>query len=140
MSEAMHHYSGSCSCGSVTVTLTLPAPLRTYTPRQCDCDYCMANDGIYVSDPKGRLRIDTSAALTREKQGSGQADMVKCPECGDLIAVTCCLEEEMKGAVRMAILNDWHELPAPQVVSPKSLAAEAKRERWKTAWLRLQFT
>lgn len=129
------HRSGSCRCAAVRVELQLPCPLTRITPRRCDCDYCTAHDGIYLSHPRGRLDIYAAHPLRTERQGSGLARMLHCADCGDLIAVTCEIDGRLRGALRAAILDDAALLPAAETVSPKRLRPDEKLDRWRSVWL-----
>lgn len=64
---------GQCRCGQTKVILQLPEKLTKYSPRQCDCDFCMARKLLYLSHPDGQLIIESVNALTSEQQGSQQA-------------------------------------------------------------------
>ncbi|MES0870176.1 aldehyde-activating protein [Pseudovibrio sp. SCP19] len=132
----MHEIShGQCSCGGTHVQLKLQKPLSEYAPRRCSCDYCTQHDGIYLSHPKGELLIEASQPLTEEKQGSRQATILFCPACNDMIAVTCQINDQLKGAVRAPLLKDYPVLPPAQPVSPASLSPEERLNRWDQVWM-----
>lgn len=135
----MHLYSGQCHCGNARLTLELPKPLNTCIPRACDCDYCTAQNIIYLSHPKGTLRIASHSALSQGHQGSGQAVLHSCKKCHQLIAVTCEVSGIERGTVNASLMNDAESFEPAILVSPKQLSAEEKLVRWESAWLKVIF-
>lgn len=134
----MPDYEGRCGCGASRLALSLPKPLQDYTPRRCDCDYCLVREGIYLSDSRGEAVIHSSRPLREERQGSGTARMLLCAACGDLLAAAALLSGGLRGAVRAPLLDDAQCLPAPEDVSPKLLGVDDKQTRWSASWLALR--
>jgi len=135
----MHHQTtGHCRCGAVQLRLTLPEPISHFTPRACDCDWCQARKVCYLSHPAGTLAVTSKQPLQQEQQGSGQATFHSCPQCGDLVAVSCEIAGELRGAVNASRLDARDQLPAAETVSPRLLSPVEKKARWDSAWLRLQ--
>jgi hypothetical protein len=128
-------HNGQCSCGAIQFHLELPASLNQYHPRACDCDFCVANNIQYLSDPKGTLFLSPSALQNFQRQGSGQAAFITCQNCKNIVAAISHFDDKIKGAVNAQLLAQKAELAEPQTVSPKYLSAEEKRERWLTLWL-----
>lgn len=133
-----HTYSGQCQCGLVKLSIELPEPLENLSPRQCDCDFCMARDIRYLSHPKGVITIGSDSGLTRQQQGSNQADFVTCNQCEMVVAVCCRFEQQSKGAINTQVLDNKEQLQTAIVASPKLLAAEDKYQRWQQLWATLE--
>lgn len=131
----MDSYDGNCGCGKVTFSLSLPKLLDQYSPRKCDCDFCVARDIAYLSDPEGLLDIECSEPLDVQRQGSDQAEFVSCPHCKSVIAATFQAREKRVGAVNAALLQARSALGESMVVSPKVLTPAQKVARWQTLWL-----
>jgi hypothetical protein len=132
----LHRYTGSCHCGNIALEIGLAQPPDAYRPRACDCDYCRRHAAAYLSDPRGRLviRVKRGADLGRYRQGDGLADLLFCRTCGVLVGAICAEEGRLYGAVNARALLDLAGLGAETPVSPKTLTARAKRERWKAIW------
>ncbi|MEO0972096.1 MAG: aldehyde-activating protein [Pseudomonadota bacterium] len=127
-------YAGGCTCGLSTLQVTLPEPLHHYTPRACDCDYCQALGAAYLSAPGARIDVRSERTLRRERQGSEQAEFLRCSGCGDLLAVIADFEGELRGAVNAQRLEGRAALAPSQPASPKLLDGGTKRERWQSLW------
>ena len=128
-------HSGSCKCGEVTVSIELPYKINEYSPRKCDCNYCIANNVSYISDPSGSLKIVNAAPLARIKQGSELADFLCCSSCDVLISVVYNFQAGIKGAVNVSVLDDFGHLKEGIRVSPKLLEAAEKLKRRESVWL-----
>jgi len=129
--------TGRCNCGEVSFSLALSQPLNTYTPRVCDCDFCIARGIIYLSDPKGSLELHSKLPLKTVVQGSGQAKFLSCVSCDSVVAVIYCFEAGLKGAVNANLINGREQLQKVIVVSPKLLSPTEKIERWNSVWLQV---
>ncbi len=130
-----YHHKGRCRCGLVSFEFQSPKDLPDQSPRQCDCDYCASHGKpILLSDPEGQLVVTSSQVVTRETQGSGQAEMLFCPECGNMLGASLQDDSQTIGVVNGALLDEVKRLPMPQIVSPKKLSAEEKRIRWRSIW------
>lgn len=130
----MNIYLGSCHCQSVTLKLTLPKTIAQYSPRKCDCDFCMERDIRYLSDPQGKLYIASNTALLMQKQGSEQASFVTCSQCEDVVAAVIDSKTGCIGAANGTLMDDAQQLQSAITVSPKKLAADDKVARWLTVW------
>ncbi|UPW20319.1 hypothetical protein M0C34_08680 [Agarivorans sp. TSD2052] len=128
-------YSGTCKCGEVTVSIELPYKISKYSPRTCDCDYCIANNVSYISDPAGSLKIVSAAPLKITKQGAELADFLCCSSCDVLISVVYNFQAGIKGAVNVSVLDDLDHLKEGIRVSPKLLEPSEKLKRWESMWL-----
>ena len=83
--------------------------------------------------------LTAAKPLTRETQGSGQAEMLLCPDCGNMLGASLQNDSQTIGVVNGALLDEANRLPMPQIVSPKKLAAEKKRTRWLSIWTPTRF-
>ena len=133
------HYSNTCSCGTIQIKLTLPKSIDEYSPRACDCDFCTTRKAAYISDPDGVLEVKQAKELEPLVQGSEQARFWQCKSCNDLIAVTYEFEDGLQGAINTGFLQNSNKLKTPISVSPKTLSAEEKIERWKAGWMSVTF-
>ena len=129
-------HAGGCHCGAVRWSLATAKALAHFSPRACDCDFCMRHRAAWVSDPEGTLRlVDRDGSLHRYRQGSGQADFLFCGRCAVLVAVACT---DAEGALRAALNRTGFDardgLGADVVVSPQRLSPDAKRARWLQLW------
>ncbi len=125
---------GACSCGSTKFEASLPAELASYSPRACDCDFCISREALYLSDPKGRLEVSFSDSPDIQRHGSGQAEFLHCPNCGDLVCVTCSIDGNLYGTLNSSISPAFVGLGEAIPVSPKTFSAEEKLERWRDVW------
>lgn len=127
--------NGGCRCRNISITLELTREPSYYSPRTCDCNFCQAHGAAYVSDPAGSLwiHIDQPSDVQRMRQGSMAAEFLVC-RCNDLVAVLYGSGEKLLAAVNAKMLEQSNRLGVATPVSPKTLSAEQKVERWKTAW------
>lgn len=134
----MNAYSGKCHCGTVTFLMELPEGLDKYSPRKCDCDFCMDRNVSYLSHTDGVLEIECSSPFIVIKQGSNQALFLVCSGCGEVVAAVYQFHDFIKGAVNAGLLNESAYLQKPIIVSPKHLAPEEKLSRWESVWFRVR--
>ena len=128
-------YRGECGCGAVRIDVELTKPLSEYTPRACDCDFCVERNAQYLSDPEGLLRIVADEYLDSLTQGSEQAAFLQCAACHQLIAATIQSGPEVRGALNAMLLTHTSELRPAETASPKRLSPEEKLSRWETLWM-----
>jgi len=133
-------YSATCLCGSIELTLTLPKDISSYTPRACDCDFCIDRDLNYLSDPEGHLLIQSKTPMNKLKQGTEQATFLECLKCEKVVAVICYENSLVKGAVSAELFREKYTLAKAQSASPKLLSATEKRERWRKLWLTVELS
>ena len=129
-----HQYSGECSCGHVSLVVTLEHELTEYSPRACDCDFCMSRHIEYLSEPTALLQITHTQPLQSLQQGSNQAEFLACSRCHDVVAVVYQADTQLIGAVNACLLKDRRQLKPSVVVSPKKLSADEKSGRWASLW------
>ena len=128
--------SGGCHCGTLRVELELPRSSDTYHPRACDCDFCRKHAAAWISDPEGRVRICSASegqAVTY-RQGSGQADLLLCGNCGVLVAALFRRGDRLYATVNARAVGGGDGFGSEQPVSPKSLSDGQKAERWQGIW------
>ena len=133
-SSDVHH--GGCHCRAVRWVFDTRKPLSALSPRACDCDFCRRHGAAWVSDPAGRLVVCAPGGrLQRYRQGSGQAEFLLCGACGVLVAVVARRDDgRLMGAVNCHAFDVQHAFADEAVVSPRLLAADAKRARWSELW------
>jgi hypothetical protein len=133
----MHHLEGGCHCGNIAVELELPRSPATYHPRACDCEFCRKHGAAYVSDPQGalRIRIRDERHAGRYTQGSGLAELLLCRNCGVLAAALYAGHGRLYATVNARILDAaGTQFAAEQPVSPQTLSAGEKIQRWQDIW------
>lgn len=132
----MHRISGGCHCGNISVDVELSAEPAHIAPRACDCDFCRKHGAAWLSDVDGSLSIRLADVneVSRYRQGSGQAQLLLCRNCGVLVSVLFETGAGMRGAVNATALQGAATFGAPQVVSPQRLSAEDKAKRWQDLW------
>lgn len=132
----MPDVSGGCYCGNIRLTVSFSRDLSAYTPRACDCDFCRKHGAAYVSDPAGSLciRVTDERELSRFRQGSNTAEMLLCRTCGVLVGALYPEAGELFGTVNAQSLESRTIFGPQQSVSPKSLSADRKVQRWREIW------
>jgi hypothetical protein len=136
--QNVHALSGGCHCGSVRVEAQLTRPLDSYHPRACDCDFCRKHAAAWISDRDGRVRICTvrgDQGVTY-RQGSGQAELLLCGNCGVLVAAVYRRGERLFAVVNARAIDGRAGFGSEQPVSPKTLSGDQKAERWQDIWFR----
>ena len=131
----MHKLSGGCHCGNIRVELELTRSAGTCNPRACDCDFCRKHRAAYVSDPQGSLlvRFKDERDTGRYAQGSGQAELLLCRNCGVLVGALFRGPGRLYAAVNANVVEGV-AFGAQQPVSPRTLSADDKVKRWKELW------
>jgi hypothetical protein len=132
----LHRVSGGCHCGNLQLTAHLTRPPADWPPRACDCDFCRKHGACYVSDPQGTLdiRVRDERQLARYAQGSGLAELLLCRRCGVLIAALYQGAACLYGVVNAQVLDERAAFGPPQQVSPQTLSAAQKAQRWQSIW------
>lgn len=129
---------GKCSCGKTKVKISLSENLDQFSPRACDCDFCVSRNISYLSHPDGDLEIESAEPLELQRQGSNQASFITCSNCKSVIAASLQLENRLVGALNSTLLADFSQLQKPVIVTPRQLSAKEKIERWRTVWLSIK--
>jgi hypothetical protein len=131
----MFDVQGHCHCGNIRAAIHLTRPPESYSPRACDCGFCLKHAAAYVSDPAGAVEFDAHEPLQvgRYKQGSQTAEFLFCRDCGVLVGVFYRSREGTFAAINSRIVEDTRFAPATEV-SPQKLAAGEKVKRWEEVW------
>jgi hypothetical protein len=132
----MSNVSGGCYCGNIRLIVSLSRDVSAYNPRACDCDFCQKHGSAYVSDSRGALSIQIreSGQVTRFRQGSNTAEMLLCRQCGVLVGALYQEADRVFGTVNAKALDCRSSFGPEQPVSPKSLPADQKAQRWRDIW------
>lgn len=90
-----------------------------------------------VSDPNGSVEvaIKNSNDLSIYKQGSHQADIYVCKQCGVIVLISCQNEDNLYAALNARSFDRFPEFDQPVVVSPKKLGDVEKKNRWLSLWI-----
>lgn len=90
----------------------------------------------YVSDPGGKLIITfrDRRESNSYRQGSGSAEFLICRKCGVLAAVVYLEGERLYGTVNAKAIANSEAFGREVPVSPRKLATDEKRARWKDIW------
>jgi hypothetical protein len=132
----VHALSGGCHCGGVRVELELPRSPDTYRPRACDCDFCRKHAAAWISDREGRVRIhsENEDQPVTYRQGSGQAELLLCGNCGVLVAALYRNGGRLYAAVNARAIGGGAGFGGERSVSPKTLSDGQKVDRWRDIW------
>jgi hypothetical protein len=127
---------GGCHCGNILVEIEFTHAPGAYNPRACDCDFCRKHGAAYVSDAQGSLlvRIKSERDSGKYHQGSGQADLLVCRNCGVLVGAFHSSDGRLYAAVNARIMDARVIFGAEQSVSPKKLSDSEKVGRWQEIW------
>jgi hypothetical protein len=132
----MPQINGGCYCGNIRLDVSLSRELSEYSPRACDCDFCQKHGSAYVSDPRGslRIRIANGDEVNHFRQGSNTAQMLLCRSCGILVGALYRDGDRLFGTVNVRALDSRASFGMEKGVSPKSLSADVKTQRWRDLW------
>jgi hypothetical protein len=128
--------TGGCHCGNLRLTLELTDASESFHPRACDCDFCRKHGAAYVSDPAGSLliRIRSEQLTGRYTQGSGTAQMLICRNCGVLVGALYQGAGRLYAVANASAVDTATRFGTVESVSPKSLSAAEKVQRWQGLW------
>ena len=123
---------GSCHCGRIAFSFSSSISPEKFTPRACDCSFCQRHGALYISDPDGSLVLDIkeAAALGEYQFGHKLAKFIFCRNCGVYVAILFKTEGQIFGSVNSRCIEGDVRFGDPQIVSPQTLGAEQKKERW----------
>jgi hypothetical protein len=132
----MFAVSAGCHCGNLALDARLPEEPATYRPRACDCDFCRKHAAAYVSDARGsmRIRIRNERDACRYRQGSEQAELLLCRQCGVLVAALFSHDGRLHGAINARAVDARTQFGTEQTVSPQKLPPGEKAQRWRDLW------
>ena len=89
---------------------------------------------MYLSEPKGKLKLNCKIPLKKIVQGSEQAQFLSCINCNTVVAVVYSFPSGLKGAVNAMLIDDRDLMQGVSVVSPKLLNPTEKINRWNDVW------
>jgi hypothetical protein len=132
----MHKFTGGCHCGNIAVDFELASAAAEYHPRACDCDFCCKHGAAWLSDANGSLliRIKEPRESNTYRQGSGQAELLLCRNCGVLAAVVHRSNGKLHAAVNVRAVEGAARFGVARPVSPQSLSPDQKVTRWHDIW------
>lgn len=132
----MHAVQGGCHCGNITYVAEFTNGLSKYTPRACDCRFCMSHGASYASDSRGTLTISikNESDVSKYRQGSRVADFIICRKCGIMTGV--CYEENGRiyGTINVKSTDACDAFNRSHVAYLEQLNEEERIMRWKNYW------
>ena len=78
--------------------------------------------------------IGDSCNLVTDRNGDRLAAFYHCSGCGDLLAVGCCIEGHLRGAVNALLLDQKSSLGGCVAIQPRLLSGAEKVARWGKLW------
>lgn len=126
-------YKGSCNCNRWQLEVETTKHLEHYNPRDCDCNYCQEHPSRVISDPGMSVAFIGEGFLVRQN-GDRLANFYHCRDCKVLLAVGCCFDGQLRGAVNSNLLDESSQLGQPVQIQPRLLSAEEKQQRWRKLW------
>ncbi|MEM7259939.1 MAG: aldehyde-activating protein [Pseudomonadota bacterium] len=132
----MNTEQASCYCENISVEVVFTDDLSAYSPRACDCDFCIKNGAAYISDPDGKLdiTIKDTTEVSWYQQGANLVELLICKTCGVMVAVTYSDNGKRYAGLNSKTLANRDYLASSQVASPKLLSPAEKIKRWKEIW------
>jgi hypothetical protein len=134
--EMKHIYSGSCHCQNIRFEFHSDIEFSKFSPRACDCDFCLKHSASFVSDPDGmlRIRIADKNEVNQYQHGSKTAAFLVCRKCGVFVAVTYTEDKTVYAGINSNTIMENNQFGKKELVSPKKLSAGDKVDRWKKIW------
>jgi hypothetical protein len=135
----MHDYVGQCVCGRIEVHLDSELTPGQFQPRSdaATCRFCTAHDGVWISDPKGTLRLRAADQTTIKRFASGQVQFHFCAACDTL---AYALFEDASAAttvavVRVGLFESIRSAALPTVITnfeteTVALGRQRRLEKW----------
>jgi hypothetical protein len=123
---------GGCHCGRIALSFSSSIPAGEFSPRACDCSFCVKHGAQYISDRNGSLvvNIKETDALGEHRFGHNLAKFLFCQYCGTFVAVLFETDGRIFGSVNTRCIEAGVKFGVPQTVSPQKLNADQKKERW----------
>lgn len=134
----MLEYIGGCHCQNIVLKLEITARQSMGPPRACDCNFCLKHGAAYISDNNGRLFIGVKnvSKLSKYRHGDRIAQFLVCQVCGVLVGVSYRDGDCLYASVNSKAIAQSEDFGTATVVSPQTLSAAEKSQRWQTAWFR----
>jgi len=131
-----YQFIGGCHCENIQFEMDLTREANTYTPRVCDCDFCLKHGASYLSDAQGKLviTIKHESDVNKYQQGNKLADFLICKNCGVLVGVTSEIHGKLYATINSKAITNNAEFGLEKSASPKKLDAQTKTERWEELW------
>ena len=128
--------SGSCICQNIKFGLEISFAMETFSPRTCDCDFCLKNKMSYISDTNGKadIQINNPTLIKLIQQGHKQAHFLTCHVCQSVICALYSEDKKTYAAFNTELIFNKDHFAEPLSVSPKKLTAKEKVDRWKSLW------
>ena len=100
--------TGKCHCGNITLELAWKNAPQEIQARACDCSFCVAHGGVWMSDPVSRLTvtIHDPALVSKYAFGTRTATFHVCSRCGTVPLVTSEIANHLYAVVNVNVLAD----------------------------------
>jgi hypothetical protein len=128
---------GSCHCGRIAVDLSTNRHPAIFNPRACQCGFCRRHAAAMISDPNGRLTIETSGESDDiYRLGFGITDFHVCARCGVFVAATWQDQgNKMLGVVNIRVMDDARLfITAPTEIDFANENPTVRKVRRRTNW------
>jgi hypothetical protein len=127
---------GQCACLNIRFNLKIGFPIESFSPRACDCDFCLKNKISYISDAQGKavIEIHKPSLIKILQQGHARAHFLMCQECNEMICALYSEGSQQFGAFNTNLISNKDQFAPSLSVSPKKLTSEEKVSRWKQLW------
>lgn len=127
---------GKCDCKNIEFDLSVSFPIEGFSPRACDCNFCLQHKISYISDAQGKadVQIHNPSLIRLVKQGHELAHFLTCQGCQSVICALYTEEKKTYAAFNTDLILNKDQFAQPLSVSPKKLTAEEKVNRWKQLW------
>jgi len=76
----------------------------------------------------------TGGKYTFDQNGDRQAKFFRCNYCGDLLAVGCHINGELRGAVSSDLFDETCRFGETVKIQPWRLSSKERLERWDKLW------
>jgi hypothetical protein len=134
----MREYIGWCPCGRIEVRLCSELTTGQFEPRSDaqTCRFCSEHDGVWISDPRGTLRLPAAAGATRVRRfASEQVQFHFCAACDTLVYASVEDPSRTVAVVRVALFESIRIGALPTLSTDfgeESVAAGRQRrlEKW----------
>jgi len=123
---------GGCHCGRISLVFSSSICTEEFSPRACDCSYCVKHGAQFISDRNGSLVVNVKEAdaLGEHRFGHELAKFLFCKSCGTFVVVLFEADGRTFGSVNTRCFEAGVKFGDPQTVSPQKLNADQKKERW----------
>jgi hypothetical protein len=135
----MVEYIGKCSCGAVEARLSSNLAPEQFQPRSdaSSCGFCREHDGVWISDPAGKLELRAGDRTSVRSFASGKVEFHFCAACGDLAYALFAdaSQETAVAVVRVGLFEAIRSAARPVLVTSfEGETVEAGRQRRVAKW------